>query len=129
VPQQLLPIEKISPSVWYVNTFYPIYAAMGGGFVFGSITESVLGGGWVDAVGRGAALGLLMAQIHRHHARGGGKFWSFIFYTWATVSAYQSFRTTTFVLAGYAVYRFLPMAIGVSLLASVLRAMPRRTGP
>jgi hypothetical protein len=129
VPQQLLPIEKISPSVWYVNTFYPIYAAMGGGFVFGSIAESVLGGGWVDAVGRGAALGLLMAQIHRHHARGGGKFWSFIFYTWATVSAYQSFRATTFVLAGYAVYRFLPMAIGVSLLASVLRAMPRRTGP
>jgi hypothetical protein len=125
VPQQLLPVEKISPAVWYVNTFYPIYAATGGGLAFGSIAESVLGGGWVDAAGRGAALGLLLAQVHRYHARSGATVWSFIFYVWATVSVYHSFRATTFVLVGYFFYRFLPVAIGVKVLASVLRAMPR----
>ena len=124
VPQQLLPVEKVSPAVWYVSTFYPDYAAAGGGMAFGSIAESILGGGWVDAMGRAAVLGLLLAQVHRFCARSGAKFWSFIFYVWATVSVYQSFRATTFVLVGYVVYRFLPVAIGVATLASVLRAMP-----
>jgi hypothetical protein len=125
VPQQLLPVEKLSPAVWYVNTFYPIYAATGGGLAFGSIAESVLGGGLLDAVGRGAALGLLLAQVYRYRARSGATVWSFIFYAWATLSAYQSFRATTFVLVGYFFYRFLPVAIGVKVLASILRAMPR----
>lgn len=128
VPQQLLPIEKVVPDVWYVNTFYPVYAATGGGLAFGSIAESVLGGGWIDAMARGAALGLLLAQVHRHRARSKATFWGFIFYTWATVSVYQSFRGTTFVLVGYAVYRFLPVMIGVKVLASVLRGLPRATG-
>ena len=128
VPQQLLPVEKVSPAVWYVNTFYPIYAAAGGGLAFGSIAESVLGGGLIDAMARGAALGLLLAHVHRYHARHGAKLWSLVFYVWATVSVYHSFRGTTFVLLGYFFYRFLPVAIGVKALSSVLRTMPRTRG-
>jgi hypothetical protein len=92
---------------------------------FGSIAGSVLGGGWIDAAGRGAALGLLLAQAHRYNARNGATFWSFIFYVWATVSAYHSLRAATFGPVGYLFYRFLPVAITVKVLASVPRAMPR----
>jgi hypothetical protein len=128
VPQQILPVEKVNPPVWYVNTFYPDYAEGGGAFAFGTIAESVLGGGWIDAGARGAALGLLLAQVHRWYARSDGRLWPFIFYVWATVSAYNSFRGTTFMLVGLAVYRFVPVCIGVGILASVLRAMPRSGG-
>jgi hypothetical protein len=128
IPQQALPIAKVSPAVWYVTTFFPDHAAMGVGFAFGTIAESIVGGGWLDAVGRGAALGLLLATIHRYHVRRIPTFWSFIFYVWATVSVYQSFRATTFILVGLFFYRFLPVAIGVKMLASVLRTMPRTFG-
>jgi hypothetical protein len=128
IPQQALPVAKVSPAVWYVTTFFPDHAAMGAGFAFGTIAESIVGGGWLDAVGRGAVLGLLLATIHRYHVRRVPTFWSFIFYVWATVSVYQSFRATTFILVGLFFYRFLPVAIGVKMLASVLRTMPRTFG-
>jgi hypothetical protein len=126
VPQQLLPIEKISPAVWYVNTFYPIYAAAGGGLAFGSIAESVLGGGWLDAAARGGALGLILALVYRWHARAGGRLWPFILYVWLTVLVYNSFRGTTFMLLGLFAYRFVPVWLGVTLLSNMLRTVPRR---
>jgi oligosaccharide repeat unit polymerase len=135
VPQQLLAVEKISPAVWYVARFYPIYAASGGGMAFGTIAESVLGGGWLDAVARGGALGLILALVYRWHARIGGRLWPFILYVWLTLLVYNSFRGTTFMLLGLFVYRFVPVWLGVTLVASILRAMPRRdtisarTGP
>jgi oligosaccharide repeat unit polymerase len=126
VPQQLLPIEKISPAVWYVTTFYPDYAASGGGMAFGSIAESVLGGGWLDAVGRGGALGLILALVYRWHTRSGRRLWPFILYVWLTLLVYNSFRGTTFMLLGLFVYRFVPVWLGVTVVASMLRAVPRR---
>jgi hypothetical protein len=126
VPQQLLPVEKISPAVWYVTRFYPIYAASGGGMAFGSIAESVLGGGWLDAAGRGGALGLMLALVYRWHTRTGRRVWSFILYVWLTLLVYNSFRGTTFMLLGLFVYRFVPVWLGVTLVASMLRALPRR---
>ena len=128
IPQQALPVVKVSPAVWYVTTFFPDHAAMGAAFAFGTVAESIVGGGWLDAVGRGAVLGLLLAMIHRYLVQRVPTFWSFIFYVWATVSVYQSFRATTFILVSFFFYRFLPMAIGVKMLASVLRAMPRTLG-
>jgi hypothetical protein len=126
VPQQLLPVEKISPAVWYVTRFYPIYAASGGGMAFGSIAESVLGGGWLDAVGRGGALGLMLALVFRWHTRAGRRLWPFILYMWLTLLVYNSFRGTTFMLLGLFVYRFVPVWLGVTVVASMLRALPRR---
>jgi len=126
VPQQLLPFEKMSPAVWYVTRFYPIYAASGGGLAFGSIAESVLGGGWLDAVVRGGALGFILALVYRWHARTSGRLWPFILYVWLTLLAYNSFRGTTFMLFGLLVYRFVPVWLGVTVIASMLRALPRR---
>ena len=49
-----------------------------------------------------------------------------LLYVWVTVSVYQSFRATTFVLLGLLFYRFLPVALAVGLLSHVLREIATR---
>lgn len=126
VPQQLLPLAKVTPADWYVNTFYPIYAAEGGGFVFGTIAESVVGWGWIDTIGRGVALGVVLGLLHRYCSRGRAGFWAFVGYVWATTLSYQSFRNTTFSLVGLCLYRFLPVAAGVLIVAGIVRVVGQR---
>ena len=62
IPQQLAPFTKIDRADWYVNKFFPEYAQAGGGLAFGTISESVLTGGWLSALAAGAALGFCFAQ-------------------------------------------------------------------
>lgn len=121
IPRQLLPFDKISLSEWYVNIFYPTYADMGGGLAFGTISESILGGGWLDLVIRGAALGLILAQIHRFCLSHRPSFWIFVFYVWLSVQMYQSFRHTTFFPAYLFVYRFFWVMAGTKILAFILK--------
>ncbi len=124
VPQQFIPFAKISPSIWYLNTYYPEFAAAGGGLAFGTISESVLGGGWIDLAGRGAVLGFILAQVHRYYTFR-SSFWAFIFYVWMTVLVYQLFRNTTFYLLVLFFYRFLPVMLGGKLLSFILRGSVR----
>jgi hypothetical protein len=37
IPSQLLPFEKLTYSEWYLNTFYPSYKELGGGWAFGTM--------------------------------------------------------------------------------------------
>lgn len=106
IPQQLLPFKKIDTAAVYVNTFYPVFAESGGGLAFGAITESILGLGWVDAVWRGAAIGIIFAWLHRRFARNRQTIWSYGFYLWVLIFAYQCFRGTTFALVPRAFYQF-----------------------
>jgi len=117
VPQQLLPFEKVIPSQWLVNTFYPDYASSGGGLAFGAISESIVGFGWIDLVCRGAAVGLVLAFVQRRYRP---TFWWFAFYVWMTVTAYQSFRNTTFAPLALFVYQFLPVMVLVKVAAHLL---------
>ena len=126
IPQQLAPFVKVDPGVWYVTTFYPEYAASGGGLAFGTMAEAVLTGGLASAAVRGAALGFCFAKIHRLYTRHADNYWVFVFNVWATTLCYQSFRGTTFLLLVYFVYRFLPVMIGVNLLAATLARAARR---
>jgi hypothetical protein len=125
VPQQLAPFEKVDPADWYVSTFYPIYAAQGGGLAFGTIAESVLTGGWVSAAARGAALGVCFAEVHRFYMRHSSRYWVLAFYVWLATLSYQSFRNRTFVLLLLFVYRFLPVVITVKVLVTVLNRAAR----
>jgi oligosaccharide repeat unit polymerase len=126
IPQQLAPFTKISPADWYVTTYFPDYAAQGGGFAFGTISEAVLSGGWVSALARGAALGFCFAAIHRLHVRRPDGFWIYVFYVWLATLSYQSFRNTTFYLLVLATFRFLPALVVVNLLAVGLRRALRQ---
>jgi hypothetical protein len=126
VPQQLAPFPKIDPADWYVNTFYPVYAAQGGGLAFGTIAEAVLTGGLLSAAARGAALGFCFAKIHRFYVRHASSYWVLAAYVWLASLSYQAFRNRTFVLLLLFVYRFLPAMIGVKVLATVLNRAARR---
>jgi hypothetical protein len=125
VPQQLAPFQKMDPADWYVNTFYPRYAAQGGGLAFGTIAEAVLTGGWLSAAARGAALGVCFAEIHRFYVRHSSRYWVLAFYVWLATLSYQSFRNRTFVLLLLFVYRFLPVMIAMKVLVTVLNRAAR----
>ena len=120
-PQQVLPIEKIDPSSWYVNKFYPEYAALGGGLALGAISESILGWGWIDLIWRGSALGYLLGQLHRYYSLSRPSLWTFTFYIWVTVLSYQLFRTTTFSLLPLFFYRFIPFVLIIKTVAFFLK--------
>lgn len=132
-PQQFLPFEKIDFAKWYVNTFYPSYAEKGGGLAFGAIAESIIGCGWIDLIWRGGILGIIFAKLHRHYALSKKTFWLLSFYLWITVMSYQSFRSTTFMLAYKSFYQFLLPVIFIKVVATILRSgekthSPRPTG-
>ncbi len=125
VPRQLLPFEKTTPAEWYVSTFYPVYAAQGGGLAFGTVSESLLGWGWLDLAARGAALGFILALIHRYYVRRRSSFWLFVFYIWLDTQIYQSFRNTTFSPLYLFLYRFLWVMVVVRLASAMLRLIPQ----
>jgi hypothetical protein len=129
VPQQVAPFTKIDRGDWYVNRFFPEYAAIGGGLAFGTISESVLSGGWLAALVAGGALGFCFGRLHRVHSRYPGSFWLFVLYVWTTTLAYQSFRNGTFALLVLFAYRFVPAVLFVNLLALALRATIFRVRP
>ena len=126
LPQQIAPFVKVDPSVWYVNTFYPEYAAQGGGLAFGTMAEAVLTGGWFSAAVRGGLLGLCFAALHRFYIRC-QSYWALVFYVWVTTLSYQSFRATTFYLLALFAFRFLPVMLGVKFAAAALNSAARRT--
>jgi hypothetical protein len=121
IPRQFLPFEKISPSEWYVNTFYPAYAELGGGLAFGTISESILGGGLGGLVARGVALGIILAQIHRYYALHRPSFWMFVFYVWLATQIYQSFRNTTFFPLYLFFYRFFWIVVSIKILSAIVK--------
>jgi oligosaccharide repeat unit polymerase len=127
VPQQLAPFKKVDPADWYVHTFYPLYAAQGGGLAFGTIAEAVLTGGWMSAAARGAALGFCFAKIHRFYEHHASSYWVLAAYVWLATLSYQSFRNRTFVLLLLFVYRFLPVVIMVKVLVTMLNRSARQS--
>ena len=129
IPQQIAPFTKVDRGDWYVSTFFPGYAAAGGGYAFGTIAEAILTGGWIGALAWGAALGVCFAKVHRFYARHADRFWVFVFYVWITTLSYQSFRNGTFALLVYVAYRFLPALLAVNLLAHGLKRATRGSQP
>lgn len=115
VPQQISPFQRINPSFWYVETFYPEFADLGGGLAFGTIAEGIVGWGWLSLVLRGAVQGALFAAIYRAFVARQRSFWTFVLYVWITAQAYQCFRGSTFYLVPFFFYRFVPVYIALRI--------------
>lgn len=120
VPQQVLPFEKIDPASWYVTTFYPEYAAQGGGFAFGMLAEAALSGGSVPALIRGLVLGTVLSGALNLLTKR-SSIWSYIIYVWLVISVYQSFRDTTFTLFGRFFFQLAPAVLLCAIVAALLR--------
>jgi len=119
VPQQILPFDKVIPSDWYVHTFYP--EATGQGFGFGAISESELGFGWIEAVGRGAIIGFLFSRLHRIFKGQSGAVVVFLFYMWVETVAYNCFRISTFYPVHMIVFQFVVAVALVGGLTGLFR--------
>jgi hypothetical protein len=126
IPQQVSPIPKLNPADWYVQTYFPAYAASGGGLVFGTIPESLVSDGVFGIVWRAGLLGLVLGRFHACVSPATGRLWPMVLYVWVTVSVYQSFRASTFILLGYLFYRFVPVALAVGLLSHALKVIAAR---
>lgn len=125
IPQQILPLEKDTPWVWFTRTYYPDYYAMGGGMAFGILAEAVAGHGWPEMVWRGAVIGLLFGLLHRLLYRPKVSPYLFIFYIWLMVWSYLTLRGSTFAPLMLILYRFVAPVIAISILGLILRRVRR----
>ena len=71
----------------------------------------------------------ISGKIHRFYVRRSDSYWALVFYLWATTLSYQAFRGTTFVLLVLFMFRFLPVMVGVKLLATGLNRGVRLARP
>lgn len=125
VPSQLLPFEKMDPAQWYLD----VLGIRGGavGFMFGVITQSVLGLDWIELVMRGAVLAWLFAALHRWYVARAARFWPTLLYLFIGIWSYYTMRATTFYFVHFVVYQFVPVMLATKVIAWALFGARRRS--
>lgn len=68
VPSSIFPDRPVPPSVWFVSTFYPDIAAIGGGLAFNAVLESIMNFSIFGPVVVGFFLGWVFSRV----SAGGG---------------------------------------------------------
>jgi len=126
IPSQLLPFYKWDPSQWYLDLIG--YRDTGVGFMFGVVSQAVIGLDWVELALRGTLLGWLFARIHRWYMRHNSGFWPTLFYLFLCVWSYYTFRSTTFHFISFIVHRFAPTVFLVCFCSTLLRG-PNHSTP
>jgi hypothetical protein len=121
--QSWLPFPVLDPSDWYLDVLG--IRGTGVGLMFGVIAQSIIGGDWVELVARGTVLGLCFAGIHRWSSRRAYSLWVLVFYVYLCLWCYYTIRATTFFIAYFALYRFLPAMVLILTARSVLRGLRR----
>lgn len=120
VPSQLLWFEKSSLSIWYLDTFHPIYKEAGGGLAFGAISQAVIGGGMFEAAIRGAIIGALAGWIMKWVRTPTTAWWRFPLHLYMLIWIFQGIRDTTFSLWGAIVQTVLPAIIVIAIIGELL---------
>jgi hypothetical protein len=120
VPQQLLPIEKIDPSNWYL--LVSGFADSGSGFMFGVQSQAEIGWGNLELFVRGVVLALVLGFLHRKYSKRPLSFLLLVSYIWLLTTIYYSYRAGTFYWVTFVIFRLL-IFIGAFL---VLRRLFRR---
>lgn len=128
IPSQLLPFTKQTASSWYMNRYYPLVAQRGGGHAFGAISESVVGFGVIEIVLRAIVLALLFAWIDRRFTARTVSVWAAAFYVWLAVTAYMSFRSTTFTLITLTLQVFIAPVLLLQVSLALWIRFSTRTG-
>jgi hypothetical protein len=109
IPQQLLPFQKLDMESWYIRE-----AGVnnhGQGLMFGVVAQSKLGFGLPEIIVRGAALGAVLAFIHRQCVKHAASLTALVIYLWLCASIYYTYRASTFYIATWAAYRVVPFVL------------------
>lgn len=127
IPSQLLPFQKVDLADWYVTQFYPAAKALGQGYAFGVIAQSIIGAGWADLVMRGLLLGYLYGVMYRYYRRHGSRPWVIVAYFFAVLYSYQAFRASSFALLNDFVQHFVPAVIVIEVARAVLARVSQKS--
>jgi hypothetical protein len=116
IPSQILPFTKADPCLGY-----PVIDGIGLGCVIGVLSQAIIGFDWIELVARGLVLGVVFAALHRWYVRRQDGYWATLFYLCMCLWSHYSFRNSTFFVAYYVLYWFVPFLIGVRLVEFVLQ--------
>jgi hypothetical protein len=105
IPQQLLPIEKMDPSNWYLVASG--LDETGSGYMFGVQSQAEVGWGNAELFIRGVVLALVLSFIHRQYSKHESSFIATVSYVWLLTAIYYSYRAGTFYWLTYVVFRLL----------------------
>jgi len=119
IPSNLLPIEKMSYSQWYLNQYYEQYKQQGGGLMFGVLAQVVVGFGWVEALIRGFLVGLFLGAVNYYLSKC-SKWWHYPALLYCAVFSFQSVRDSSFSLISPLVQTVVVGVITISLVAGIL---------
>src|SRR5262249_15382172 len=86
IPGQLLPFEKWDAAEWYLEVIG--LRNLNVGYMFGVMSQVVIGLDWVELAVRGVLLGWIFAWMHRWYVRHASEFWAALFYLFLCVWSY-----------------------------------------
>ncbi len=121
VPSQLLPFEKIDPSIWYLEVAH-IHTT---GYVFGLLAQVVVGYDWVELILRAMVLALVLALLQRWYVRRVDRFWPTMVMMFLSTWMYWTIRQSTFSFLYFLVYRFVPTVLVVQGLSILIARAAR----
>ena len=123
IPGQLLPFRKIDPSLWYLEQLGLQDSQVG--FMFGVLSQAILGVDWLELMVRGTVLGCVLGLIHRWYVKRSQRFEVTLLYVFLCVWSYYTVRAATFYFVYPVVYRFLPFLFIVWFGEAILRGALR----
>jgi len=125
IPSQVLPFQKVGPADWYLELLDLRGSQVG--FMFGVLSQGVVGGGWVELLGRGVVLAGALAGLHRWYVRRASSFNVTLVYVFMCVWSYYTVRATTFYAIYFLIYRLGPFMLAVMIGERLLSAArPRK---
>ena len=107
-PQQLWPFEKLSGAEWYLLQIGQ--QGLGVGFMWGVVTQSLIGFGLIELGFRGIVLGWFLAKVHSWYQRRYTKFLPTVFYVLLCITTLWTFRDTTGAILWTIWWAILPFA-------------------
>lgn len=113
-PQQLLPFEKISASEWYLRELGII--GSGQGYMWGVITQSIIGFGWTELCIRGGVLAFILAKYYNYFVKNQNNFLTTFFYLYLSIRIYYTYRETTFAFLPILLWEILPIYMLLKIL-------------
>lgn len=117
-PQQLMPFEKVPAAEWYLEKLG--LSGSGQGFMWGVISQSIVGFDWVELFLRGALLGFILARLHRWYIKHQSGFLETVLYIYLCIKVYYTFRDTTFSILANLVWEVLPFYLLLRLGGTIL---------
>jgi hypothetical protein len=123
IPSQLLPFYKWSTSQWYLEVIG--HRNEGVGFMFGVISQGVIGEGSLELILRGLFTGVFLGSIYNWHVNNSCSIWHAVSYSFITLRSYYIFRAGTGYLFYDIVYQLIPTIVLCLLLRHFFNSFPK----